>query len=232
MSLRVPDNSRPYPVITYDPDKLAILGASLGNERITHELVTEARKQLNAAGIHEIRYMVTGDLLRGDGPSKWNFKALQLKPGSIRHNIRNLTRRLHAILFAAGAKPSEFIDWYSVYRSYKTQRLFLHNLMKNNTAFKSDIEKISAFYLEKKLKMNPLLDRVTEKMISLAANYPLEELALMLASPEIFKKSWVCYLYYEPWPVYEKLISGVYDGIKRDNLGMFIVKIENADNKK
>lgn len=54
-------------------------------------------------------------------------------------------------------------------------------------------------------------------------NYLLEELAFVIASPQIFNVSKTAYIYHKKWQIFEKLVNGAFDGIIREQTGFILI---------
>lgn len=200
---------------------LAIVGASIGNLEITAEIMRSTTTYLSFADF-DYRIMVTGDLTTG-GPGKWNYLAIGYSEASAKRNAVRLTHRMHENLRGANIEQSELIDWISLYQNehYLREKRSLTGQLPKNAEFSKDINDATAKHLARKLDPEKYL---TQEMIDIGTAYIIEELALMLAAPQIFGRDKVYYCYHKEWPVFQKLIAGKYDGISRSKLGMLILR--------
>ena len=110
-----------------------------------------------------------------------------------------------------------FPDWDAIVRlsEYKKSYQEIRQLYEGNKTFKNDARTITRKVLLVKFKDVKDIERAVDE----AVLYLLEELAFVFTLPMICNEK-VTYLYHQPWPIYEKIISGKYDGKKRRNAFM------------
>lgn len=103
--------------------------------------------------------------------------------------------------------------------SYKENSKYLQNLYKKNEDFFHDVNNSTEAILKGRIKEWVNI----EEWIKIWINYLLEELAFILASPQIFNVEETAYIYHKRRPIFEKLIHGEYDGIVRFNNGFILL---------
>jgi tRNA-dependent cyclodipeptide synthase len=116
--------------------------------------------------------------------------------------------------------------------NYRTEYNYLKKLYLTNKDFERDINEAT----EQVLVGNPFRKKDIElKDIKKGTHYILSEFAFMTFLPK-YKKEYESfyYAYHKPWPVWEKFISGSYDGIERSNLNFiqlpdFSIRTEKVD---
>lgn len=112
----------------------------------------------------------------------------------------------------------ELIDEKSAYRKAFN---YVSDLYKNNINFKNDINLAT----EAVLKSNPFKKKeITLVDVEIGTHYILSEFAFMLFLPSYLPQyKQFIYGYHNPWPVWEKFISGKYDGNKKENLKFLLL---------
>lgn len=99
---------------------------------------------------------------------------------------------------------------------YKTEYAYIKNLYLTNNEFKKDINNET----EQVLVNNQFRKKeINSSDIQTGAHYILSEFAFMLFLPQ-FKKEYISfdYGYHKSWTVFEKFISGTYDGVEKASL--------------
>jgi tRNA-dependent cyclodipeptide synthase len=181
-----------------------------------------------------------------DGPAKHNYRALGKAEGKIstitrlaRNRLRNLCaqalRRINANLPEDQHHKIMFLEWNDIYHdpvyvdSYRT----LKELYTQSTEFKKDADSSSKRVLLSRIGLE---SEVTAKL-SIGIEYIIEELAFILAYRSLslkskraanYSNSRFSYLYYEPWPIFEKLVNGDYDNKPKQGIGFVIAKIHTV----
>ncbi len=125
-----------------------------------------------------------------------------------------LTNHILRAIDGSGSKNMDVVNWDKEIvdnKNYKKQLEFIRNLYKKNSDFFQNANETTKSVLKAKTKNNLIL----EKNIGIGVNYLLEELAFVLASPDIFSVSKTAYIYHKKWPIFEKLVNGEYDSIVR-----------------
>ena len=89
-----------------------------------------------------------------------------------------------------------------------------------NEAFRQDALDTTKTVLKTKLEKEIDLDQAAKE----AVHYLLKELAFVLVSPVLFQVPRTVYIYHHEWPVFEKLVNGVYDSIPKEKVGFLLVK--------
>lgn len=104
---------------------------------------------------------------------------------------------------------------------YQKAFTYVKNVYENNILFNQDINSET----RKVLVNNSFRKKeITEDDIKIGSHYILSEFAFMLHLPEHLKTydSFI-YGYHNPWPVWEKFISGEYDNQKKNNLEFLLL---------
>ena len=100
--------------------------------------------------------------------------------------------------------------------AYREAFIYVSNLYKNNINFKEDINSAT----EAVLINNPFKKKdITVNDIEIGTHYILSEFAFMLFLPSYLSEyKYFIYGYHKPWPVWEKFITGKYDGVEKSSL--------------
>ncbi|MDO8563910.1 MAG: tRNA-dependent cyclodipeptide synthase [Nanoarchaeota archaeon] len=123
----------------------------------------------------------------------------------------NISSLLLVVDWSKDVEPNEFYQ-----KAYKK----VCQLYDENEFFKKDALLTTLQVLRKKINITEDM----EKTLNEGVFYLLKELAFIIALPFLFNVNNVAYLYHRNWPIYEKFISGKYDGEIKKNLGFVIVK--------
>ena len=181
-----------------------------------------------------------------DGPAKHNYRAfgtpeveVERKTRLERNHLRNLTRdalaRINKELPPEEQKTINFLDWEAIYADSEYQKTLesLKNMYESNDEFKNDINAITTKVLLSRVGIN----KDTEAILDEGIQYVLEEVSFIVSymrmapaakpMPE-HGKGGFNYIYYESWPVFEKLVNGNYGTPSMDGIGFAIAKIENT----
>jgi tRNA-dependent cyclodipeptide synthase len=179
-----------------------------------------------------------------DGPAKHNYEAL----GKAKEKIPAITRlarnrlhnqcgdaleRINATLPPEKQRSITFMEWEEIYKDPKYQESYraLKDLYVQGGEFHKDINDTS----ERVLLNRIAIEKEVEAVLSIGIEYVIEELAFILAYRSLDATSkpigdhgnnGFSYFYYEPWPVFEKLVNGDYDGKLKDGIGFVIAKIQ------
>jgi len=180
-----------------------------------------------------------------DGPAKHNYEALGKAKAKIpavtrlaRNRLRNQCTdslvRINASLPPEEQRTITFMEWEDIYKdpayidSYKT----LKDLYATSAEFHKDIDDTSQRVLLHRIG----IDKDVQSVLSIGIEYVIEELAFILAYKSLGATSkpipdhgarGFSYFYYEPWPVFEKLVNGDYDGRPKEGIGFIIAKIQD-----
>ena len=206
------------------------------NRATVHRLVTFA-----AGFSRSVSFFFT------DGPSKHNYLAMgkSLKEAERKchrhfNRLRNFCESGVEAL-QSGNDVSFDLDlhrWTKIYKrlDWKREHAYLRELYRSNEAFRADVRSATFLVLERRIGKTEDLEQRTE----IAIEYTLEELAFILIAPtrlaelenskagvgKIEKaEAQFSYIYYEPWPVMERLVDGYYDSIVRWNIGFCVLDI-------
>ena len=201
---------------------LALIWMSAGNSYFNERRIGQL---LNFAETHFQKIL----LLSPDQPAEHTFKAL----GYPEHKAKRKAK-LNANLLINRAKRElqkiknhdkfSFVDWeHEVFPTsvYKKRYEEILSLFINNVHFRDDVRKTTQKVISNKFHDDLEIERVLDE----ACYYLIEELSFVLACPLIYGADYVTYLYHQPWEVFENLISGKYDGKKREKLSFVLTGI-------
>ncbi len=138
------------------------------------------------------------------------------------NNLRNRTRRLAEEL-GYSEDVVRIVDWaeeIDAHPEYQRHYEAICEKYRTLPAFAEGVRATSCAVLEDSGKFTGDLASATEG----ATHYLLSELAFMEFAPEFFGCPRVCYLYHRNWPIFEKYISGFYDGRSRDYLDFLLLE--------
>lgn len=205
---------------------VAIVGMSPGNsyfkQDTIHTLLSFAQKAFS-----KVIIMIP------DKPAIHTYKAIgysSLEAEKIARRAGNRLRNCAQIsidaLKAGRAECSIAVfDWYGdieTNKQYGTQKQYIYNLYRTNEQFRKDVRATTAEVIRPRLKQ----DRELESSCDVAIHFLLEELAFLVACPAIFEQS-IAYIYHHRWPIWENLINGVYDDVKKE-LGFLVIQSTKA----
>ena len=200
---------------------LAIVWMSVGNSYFKKEVIDNLIKCVNDK-FSKIRILIPNE------PAEHTYKALGYdvktakKKARLNSNrMKNHTQRAIDSL----SKKSDFkiIDWdvdIIPKEEYKKSLIFVKDLYDNNADFRKDARETTEEVLKGKIKETVKMD----KAIDAGVKYLIEELAFVIASPNLFKVKNTAYVYHREWPIFEKLVNGVYDSEPKKSLGFLLIK--------
>lgn len=140
------------------------------------------------------------------------------------NRLKNHTKRV-----VSENKNIEIVNWAEVEKNklYQESLKFITELYNTNKEFQKDANETT-----QKILANKNGDNVSGDNIEVGVEYLLEELAFVLASPDFFQVERTVYQYHRPWPIYEKLVNGLYDHQPKQNIGFLLVnekgKLDNT----
>jgi tRNA-dependent cyclodipeptide synthase len=103
--------------------------------------------------------------------------------------------------------------------AYQQSFRYIQDLYAVSSDFKKDADAATAEVLkDHSLSKIPM----TQKEIEIGVHYLLSELAFMLFLPNYISREKAGYGYHKPWPVFERLIAGDYDGKKWENISFVL----------
>lgn len=159
------------------------------------------------------------------------------------NRLRNYCNRVIAKMSGNNLKHSiRFIDWnkeVSKNKEYQKQLKIIKELYDKHLDFKDHVHHevkirheicLQCFREDSRNTTREVLQNKIKESINIESaieegvKYLLEELAFLLASPNIFSVNNVVYLYHMNWPIYINLIDGMYDGTIRNQLGFIETK--------
>ena len=198
---------------------LAIVGMSPGNSYFKKNQIDNLLKYCSTI-FSSVRILIPSK------PAEHNYLAMGYKQKKAERKARlkgntliNHSRRtLNEIL-----GDVKLFDWNDEFISNKFyQREFNKFKMwyADNVLFRTVVRETTKEVLKDKLKPWVNIDSAVNEGVY----YLLNELAFLSASPKIFGVRRVTYVYHKKWEVYEQLIEGRFDGQKRSDLGLVIIK--------
>jgi tRNA-dependent cyclodipeptide synthase len=165
-------------------------------------------------------------------------------------HLNRLRNHCHAAIarINAGNEISEpflvtFIDWESIYSSGLFQNEYhrLLSVYQQNECFREDVRRTTHEVLRKKVAV-PIQKLCLQQfnmnsIVDIAVHYSLEELAfLMTYAKSVESEAFASaeksaadppipfvYVYYQRWPVFERLTEGFYDRITRPEIGFYLI---------
>lgn len=165
-----------------------------------------------------------------DGPAQNNYLALGKTQIEAEREARLQRNRLHNHCLEGLSEISgltySFDDWKETYDSNEYKRAFdeIRSLYSNNQEFSQEVLSGTDHVL-KRIASHRGLD-VQNIDTEIAINYVLQELAYILSVPERYSLDKITYIYYDRWPVLEKLLDGRYDGSIRNNIAYLMLTLE------
>lgn len=199
----------------------ALVWMSAGNSYFKEEVI---KKILNFTSTHFSKTIV----MAPDEPAEHTFKALGYEGNEIKRksrlNANLLQNRAKRIISKFKDKEKfkvvEWIEEVIPHGHYQEKFKEIVSLYNTNERFRNDVHETTLKVLSGKMKesINP------NEAVKEGVNYLLKELAFVLASPNIYNIQRVTYVYHHDWPIFQKLIAGFYDGLKRENFSFLIFK--------
>lgn len=199
----------------------ALVWMSAGNSYFREEVI---QKILSFTGEHFPKTLI----MAPDEPAEHTFKALGYRGNEVkkktRLNANLLQNRAKRVVDRVGNKSKfHIVEWVKEIipnKSYQEKLKEIIHLYFTNEQFRRDANNTTKEVLASKMQKEINMEEATKE----AVNYLLKELAFVIASPTIFNAQKITYVYHKEWPIYQKLIKGVYDGKTRDNLGFLLFK--------
>ncbi|MDP3741777.1 MAG: tRNA-dependent cyclodipeptide synthase [Candidatus Micrarchaeota archaeon] len=203
--------------------EIALIWMSAGNSYFDKETI---EKLLNYADEKFQKIII----ISPNKPAEHTFKALGYPENKAKQkaklNANLLKNRAEKELEKIGHRNKfSFANWETgilTSPEYNAKYKEITTIYETNPKFKNDARNTTQNVI--KDKTNKITD--VEKAIDQAVLYLMEELAFVLASPVIYNVQKVTYLYHRPWKIYENLISGKYDGKKKENLSFRLTNLE------
>lgn len=135
--------------------------------------------------------------------------------------LRNRTGRVLSHMAGVEQKV-RILDWkadIAPHPAYGGSRARMEKLYTCSQAFRKAVNETTQHVLEKFDRDIPDMEGATEK----AAKYLLAELSFLDAAREILNIQHIDFIYHRPWPIYERLIKGEFDGVKRPHMGFTLI---------
>lgn len=161
-----------------------------------------------------------------DEPAEHTFKALGYEGNEIKRkarlNANLLQNRAKRIISTLNDKEkfkvTEWIDEVIPNILYQEKLREIFKIYNTNEQFRNDAHETSLKVVNGKMKEDININEAVKEGV----NYLLKELAFVLASPKIYNTQRITYIYHHDWPIFQKLIIGFYDGLKREDLSFLI----------
>ncbi len=137
------------------------------------------------------------------------------------NNLKNRSRRIAEQMEIS--EKVRIIDWAKeVENNPKYQRYYdaIRILYKENEAFAKEVDETTVSVLEASERTIPNLKEATK----VAIHYLLSELAFLEFAPDFLDTEQVVYVYHRNWPVYERYVSGVFDGKQKPHLDFLLLE--------
>jgi len=137
------------------------------------------------------------------------------------NNLKNRALRIATQLGIAD--KVRIIDWALEVENtpeYQEQYGRIRSLYEMNQTFKETVDITTRSVLETSEREIPNLVEATKT----AVHYLLSELAFLEFAPHLLAADQVVYMYHRNWPVYERYISGAFDGIVRSHLEFLLLE--------
>ena len=196
----------------------AIIGISPGNPYFTEARLTSLLKRATAEYGH-VTIMIP------DTPAIHTYRALGYALNKAREKaiskggnaIRNRLDRVLPELGEAAAKV-RVLDWEKDVAgqvAYKAAHRRICALYNCSDAFNAAVSGATAEVLENKSRYHKRNIADMSSAVQEGGKYLLAELAFLDAADQILGVPQPTYIYHNPWPVFEHLIKGGFDGKKR-----------------
>ena len=198
-----------------------LIWMSAGNSYFTEEVI---EKLLAFANENLSKIVITAP----NEPAEHTYRALGYKGNEIERKARlnaNLLKNRAKIIIEKMRERKvdvevNIIDDINSVKGYKENYKYILKLYRTNPLFKADAKEVTQEFLRNKLKEGIKLEKATSQGVF----YLLKELAFVMASPSIFDSKKIVYIYHKEWNIYDKLVSGFYDGLPKENLGFLLVR--------
>jgi len=200
---------------------LVIVWMSVGNSYFKKEIIQNLI-EFSVDNFSQVK------LLAPFEPAKHTYQALGYEERTARKKARLNSNRLKNHMFKAieglpeqKKKKIQIVDWdidVANQKPYLKALKEIVKLYKENSSFNKDAKDTTSKVLKQKHK------EVSEEAIDKGVEYLLEELAFIIASPELFNVKRTAYVYHRKWLIYEKLVNGRYDPKIRESLGFLLVR--------
>ncbi|MBU0907220.1 MAG: tRNA-dependent cyclodipeptide synthase [Nanoarchaeota archaeon] len=199
----------------------ALVWMSAGNSYFKEDII---EKILDFTGKHFSKTIV----MAPDEPAEHTFKALGYEGNDIKRKARLNANRLQnrAIRVISTLQDKErfkVVEWIEEIipnQLYQNKLKEIQSLYSTNEQFRKDALEATTKVLESKTQKQINLKEAAKEGV----NYLLKELAFVLASPEIYNTQKITYIYHHDWPIFQKLIAGFYDRIKKQDLNFIVFK--------
>jgi tRNA-dependent cyclodipeptide synthase len=199
----------------------ALVWMSAGNSYFKENVI---KRILNFTGANFNNVLV----MAPDEPAEHTFRALGYTGNDIKKKARinakllqNRARRIVTSYNQTFRSKFHVVEWIDEIMSNNVYRESLKEITKlfnSNLEFRKDALSTTKKVLDGKTSERTMMPNASEEGV----NYLLKELAFVVASPVMFKSKKVTYVYHHEWPIFQKLITGEYDGIRRENCGFLL----------
>jgi tRNA-dependent cyclodipeptide synthase len=198
-----------------------IIGVSPGNSFFTDNEVENLLEQVFSKYTEAVIFIP-------DIPAQNTYKALGYDEKDARrkailkgNNLRNKFQRMGDRM-GIQRETLSFVDWKKMEKDERYQNAFsdIRQLYTTNDVFQKSAQK-TTFQVLQNYDANK---EWSDDEIEIGVEYLLCELAYMQSAPEILGCEKVLYVYNKRWPVYEDLISGVFDKKERKNQHFWLIE--------
>lgn len=179
-----------------------------------------------------------------EGPARHNYRAFGRSEKELIRDTRLAKNRLYNQCLDGLARinvqlPPDaqrsvtLLEWETIYAdtAYKNSYTSLKKLYTENTSFQDEINGATRNVLSTRIEIK----KEVESKLFLGIEYILEELAFLISYPFLSPKTKPIAdhgtkgfneLYYESWPVFERLVNGDYDELRRERMGFTVARVE------
>lgn len=137
------------------------------------------------------------------------------------NNLKNRAKRIAEELGIG--EIVRIIDWEKEVEGnpdYQPVYTKIHTLYESNKEFAQAVDQTTIGVLESSNREIADITSATK----IAIHYLLSELAFLEFAPKFLDASQVVYVYHRNWPVYERYVSGAYDGVAKSHLDFLLLE--------
>ncbi len=201
----------PYPIIGMSPGN-----SYFKDEEVSHLLKQTVEKFGQAAILVADIPAIATYLAYGYPENRARNKAIpkgnNLKNRSLRMaQEMGIADKVRIIDWENEIEPSE--AYHQIYASVRS-------LYDTNPEFSKAVDQTTATVLEVSGREIPNLEAATK----VAVHYLLSEIAFLEFAPAFFAAEQVVYVYHRNWPVYERYVAGLYDGVPKPHLEFLLLE--------
>eukprot|EP01059_Diplonema_ambulator_P032607 TRINITY_DN6476_c0_g1_i1.p1 TRINITY_DN6476_c0_g1~~TRINITY_DN6476_c0_g1_i1.p1 ORF type:complete len:223 (+),score=25.41 TRINITY_DN6476_c0_g1_i1:48-716(+) len=204
---------------TFEHHGLVIVGMSPGNSYFKESIISDL---LICCSEHFTMTRIFVPALS----SRHTFRALGYDEKAVVRNARldanTLVNRSKRVIKERGLTTVDVIDCDGLTKdpTYAQAYRSVMQLYNNDQRFKHDADESTRAVLSH----NPFLkNALDDAAVAEGVHYLLEELAFITASPKLLGQERITFVYHRPWPIYQRYVAGMYDGVRKKDLGFLII---------